>query len=939
MKLIRKKDKKSALISEKESTSEKESPSQKESTSQRRDSDKELLSQTADSSNQAPCKTGDAAIPNEKDISLTDEKDVALVDEKANLNIDLPPKKICKWKVIIVDDEPDVHEITRISLKGFKFDNKEIELINASSAAEARDIFNKESDIAVGIIDVVMETENAGLELIEYIRNELKLKNIRLIIRTGQPGSAPERYVVDNFDIDGYKEKTDLAAQNIYTVLVSAIKSYRDVITLEQSITERKKAEQELRESLDLNRKIIDNSVIGILAYRSGSGKCVLHNQSAARIAGGTEEQIRSQNFHQLESWKNSGLYDAALDVIATGDTTRIATHFITTFGREVWLDCVLSRFVSSSEHHLLLMFEDITERKHTEKLKRDKAAAEAANLAKSEFLANMSHEIRTPMNVITGMSRLMMDTNLTNEQHEYADMIFQSSEILLSLIEEILDFSKIEADKIELESVDFDLTNLIGKSTDILRFKASEKGLFLNCHVAPEVPRFLKGDPNRLRQIILNLVNNAIKFTEKGGVTLVVSTIEDKISEPLPDNSAILAEPSSVHSKISPESSSLSLPELLADPSSAQLETLAEQSSANPEIFTLAFEITDTGIGIPKTSMAHLFQPFSQADASTTRKHGGTGLGLVISKRLVELMGGKIWVESDSGKGATFKFLARFEKGADILESICEVNNRANKNDLLSDLSLSGIQVLLAEDNKFNQILALKILENIGISADVASNGKEATKMIKQKKYDLVLMDIQMPEMDGLEATRIIRSEKFEIPVIAMTANVTPQDRENCFAAGMDDYISKPVDQDKLRDLIYKHIKNLQIAPRTNSDLTSHSSDASKIFDRKDFLSRVNQNEEVLNLIVAMIPESLPDYIQKLKTALDNNDLQNALIEAHGIKGFAANCSAYMLRDAAHQAEVAAKSGDIEKVRLLLHDIEKESRDLIRVIYENHRQ
>ncbi|MBF0467277.1 MAG: response regulator [Desulfamplus sp.] len=890
MKLIRKKDKEAAQIQQKEAASQKE------------DLHKELLSQIEDSRKEASFKTDDTVIP--------DKKNMVLTDEKTNLNIDLPKERY-RWKVLIVDDEPDVHEITRISLKGFKFDNKELELINASSAAEARNIFNKERDIAVGIIDVVMETEDAGLELVKYIRDELKLKNIRLIIRTGQPGSAPERYVVDNFDIDGYKEKTDLAAQNIYTVLISAIKSYRDVITLEKSITERKKAEQELRESLDLNRKIIDGSVTGILAYRAGSGKCVLHNQSAARIAGATEEQISRQNFHQLESWKNSGLYDAALDVIATGDTTRMATHFITTFGREMWLDFVISRFVSSAEHHLLLMFEDITERKHADKLKRDKAAAEAANLAKSQFLANMSHEIRTPMNVIIGMSRLIMETRLTKEQHEYADMIFQSSEILLSLIEEILDFSKIEADKIELESVDFDLTNLIGKTTDILRFKASEKKLYLNCHISPDVPRFAKGDPNRLRQIILNLVNNAIKFTEKGGVTIVVSTVEDEISE-----------------------SDLARPEFLAKMSSGHPGTLVEQSPAS---FRLAFEVTDTGIGIPQESMDRLFQPFSQADASTTRKYGGTGLGLVISKRLAELMGGRIQVESDQGKGTTFRFLACFEKGDNIPESIYEINSTENKGGQLSDLSLADIQVLLAEDNRFNQILALKILENIGISADAVSNGKEAVERLKKKKYDLVLMDIQMPGMDGLEATRTIRSEKFEIPVIAMTANVTPQDRENCFAAGMDGYISKPVDQDKLLDLIYRHIKNPQITSPANSGLTSRYSDTSKIFDKKDFLSRVNQNEEVVNLIVAMIPEHLPDYIQKMKKALDNHDLQNVLIEAHGIKGFAVNCSAYRLRDAAHKAEVAAKSGDMDKVRLLMHDIEKESGDLIKVIHENH--
>lgn len=567
-------------------------------------------------------------------------------DPFLNLDYDINRCDPEVWKVIVVDDEPDIHEITRISLKGFKFGGRNLELINAKSAAEAREIFKKERDIAVAMIDVVMETEDAGLELVKYIRNELNLKSVRLIIRTGQPGTAPERYVIDHFDIDGYKEKTDLTAQKIYSVLVAAIKSYSDITAIEKNIV-------------------------------------------------------------QLQ----------------------------------------------------------------IEALKREKRAAEAANRAKSEFLANLSHEIRTPISIIIGVSRLIRETILTKEQKQYTDMIADSSEILLSLVEDILDFSKIEAGKVELESIDFDLKELIRKITDMLKIKASEKGLSLNYHILEDVPCLLKGDTNRLRQIILNLINNAVKFTQKGGITL---TVENFYPPPT--------------SEISKDSD--------------------KQKEKHYDKRALRFKVADTGIGIKKEQLSRLFQPFAQADVSTTRKYGGTGLGLVISKRLVELMGGEISVESEYGRGTTFCFTALFEKG-----SAAEDIHLLKKNISLNTTPLPDVKVLVAEDNPFNQTIALKILEKMGVYADLAVNGKEVVEMLRKKDYDIILMDIQMPEMDGLEAARAIRGENYNLPIIAMTANTTEKDCENCFDAGMNGYISKPIDYVELQEIIYKHAKKNSIS------------------------------------------------------------------------------------------------------------------------------
>ena len=513
-------------------------------------------------------------------------------------------------------------------------------------------------------------------------------------------------------------------------------------------ITERKLAEENLRRSEE-NFKNFANFLPEVVFEADAKGNLTFANDNGLKIFGVPRSVLESKmNVLEVIAPEDRARARGNIERAMAGEPIGTAEYAAlrpdgSRFPVLVFAAPIVNDGQPSGFRGILI---DITDRKLAEQeLKNAKEAAEAANRAKSEFLANMSHEIRTPMNGIVGMTELALDTQLTIEQREYLGIVKTSAESLLNILNDILDFSKIEAGKLDFDPLEFNLRENLQEIVKGFALRAVRKGVELQCEVQPDVPEFFEADQTRLRQIIVNLLGNALKFTEQGEVRLRVA-VEAK----------------------------------------------------EPNADLLHFAIRDTGIGIPAEKQQVIFDAFAQADGSTTRRFGGTGLGLAISSRLVRMMGGRIWVESEVGKGTTVHFTARFG-------SVRDHASAAPAVDALPSPPAQGprLRVLLAEDNLVNQKLASRLLQKRGHQVVVVGNGWEALEALGKQAFDAVLMDVQMPHMDGFEATAEIRkreqSNGLHTPIIAMTAHALKGDQERCLAAGMDDYLAKPI---KSRDL-----------------------------------------------------------------------------------------------------------------------------------------
>ncbi len=884
----------------------------------------------------------------------------------------------------------------------------------------------------------ILTANLAICEMLGYEEEELLRSPVSMICAEGSGLEEllvliESGFVIKNVEQTyGHKKGRPLPVSFSGSVMRDSHGKLQGIVCVAQDISERKRTEEVLQRLSRQNELILKSAGEGIYGT-DVRGNITFMNPAGMRAIGRGIEELIGRSHHRLlhhtrangtpkgeeecgvcEALRSGEEHQGTDDVFWHKAGTSFPVEYISTPIRE-----------SGEIVGIVVTFQDITERKRAAaELQKAKEAAESASTAKSSFLANMSHEIRTPINGIIGMTELALDTSLTHEQREFLEMVKKSADSLLEVINDILDFSKIEAGKLELDPIEFNLRENLGDTMKSLALRAHKKKLELAFHVRPDVPDLLVGDPGRLRQVLVNLVGNAIKFTEEGEVVLNVKP---------------------------------------RGPRNGSIE--------------LHFAVYDTGIGIPEDKLNTIFDAFSQADSSTTRRFGGTGLGLAISSELVKMMDGRIWVKSSEEKGSVFHFVVRFGtvktpaprmlpaelqdlRGLQVLIVDDNVTNRfilreMTKNWGMKPTAVSGghaalqaldqaqkmdspfslilvdgnmpemdgfslverikttptlarstimmltsagnhgditrcrelgiaayllkpikqsellnailqvygeidedletafpepelqeatsttpgeLKILLAEDNEINQQLVIRMMSKRGHRIEVAENGQIALEKLEEATYDLVLMDVQMPELGGLEATQIIRLREEQtdrhVPIIAMTAHAMKGDEERCIAAGMDAYVSKPINSKLLFDTMARLLSNnqkpkqadpLEAAPPPEPDPT--------ILDLPDLMDRIEGDHEFLKILVDMFFDSYGQRLDAIRQALEQADPQAVQDTAHHFKGALGNLSAMAAYQAAQKVETAGRNQDLQEAKHQFQQLEKDVERLLPVL------
>lgn len=696
--------------------------------------------------------------------------------------------------------------------------------------------------------DEIFEVENTHRD-VRFNKNPLVTGNPTIGFYAGAPLKDEEGLNIGTLcAIDTAPKKLNEFERNILTTVSK---------TIMRLIEFRKKQEEQI-----IYNKFF-NLTLDMLCVASTDGYFKLLNPSFTKIMGWSEEDLMQNKYIDYIHPEDVDNTIKEFKKLRKGfNAIGFQNRFKTKAGKWIWLEWTCISDQNTGE--LFAVARDITDLKEIQNgLINEKKETERLTLVKDEFLANMSHEIRTPLNSILGFLDLLSKTTLNEEQKQYVDISSTASKNLAILVNDILDISKLESGKITLEDAPINIEGIIKQVIHLLSSKANVKGIKLMSTIDNSIPEYILGDETRITQILVNLIGNAIKFTEQGSVEIkVIETRKDK------------------------------------------------------ENIAIRFSVKDTGIGIPQDKQDLIFERFTQAETSTTRLYGGTGLGLNIVKMLVDLFGGKLELESILGKGSEFSFELTFPLS---ISKIKEPTGKGEKENLVA--FPSNTKILLVEDNEHNQIIAKIYLAKYGIKIDIVGNGKVALDMIKQKTYDLIIMDLQMPVMDGFETTNIIRNElKLNIPIIACSAHSLVAERIKSLSAGMNEYIAKPYTEKQLINVIKTFIGNTPETDTSASQLNAFS----QTDNIKDILHQFQQEEgeEFVALMLSIFKKRIPLDIMELENALSNNHLETIKNKAHFISGSLASLRFDAGREISKKTEKAAANVEEENTKVYARDL-----------------